>query len=86
MAKSDVNANELRMMPMDELETRLSEAKQELFNLRFRHVTGQLDNSSRLGQLRRDVARIKTVLRDKEIAAAEAAEAAEAAQGVTENG
>jgi large subunit ribosomal protein L29 len=52
----------------------LKEAKQELFNLRFRHVTGQLDNSSRLGQLRKQVARIKTELRAREIAAAEAAE------------
>ena len=80
MAKSDVKAAELREMPVDELELRLSETKQELFNLRFRHVTGQLDNSSRLGQLRKDVARIKTILRDKEI------EAAEAAEGVTDNG
>ena len=83
MAKSDTSASELQLMPVDELETRLNEAKQELFNLRFRHVTGQLDNSSRLGQLRKDVARIKTILRDKEI---QAAEAAEAGEGVTENG
>lgn len=86
MAKSDTSAAELKLMPVDELETRLNETKQELFNLRFRHVTGQLDNSSRLGQLRKDVARIKTILRDKEIQAAEAAEAAQAAEGVTENG
>ncbi|MGE3621111.1 MAG: 50S ribosomal protein L29 [Acidimicrobiia bacterium] len=52
----------------------LAETKQELFNLRFQHVTGQLDNSSRLGVLRRDVARIKTELRAREIAAAEAIE------------
>ena len=65
---------ELRDMTVDELETRLDEAKQELFNLRFQHVTGQLDNSARLGQLRRDLARMHTILREHEIAAAEAAD------------
>ena len=55
-----------------ELIERLGETKQELFNLRFQHVTGQLDNSARLGQLRKDVARINTELRAREIAAAEA--------------
>ena len=67
-------AAELRDLEEEELETRLGEAKQEMFNLRFQLVTGQLDNSARLGQIRRDIARIKTVLREKEIAAAEAAE------------
>ena len=66
---------ELREMSDDELVTRLGEARQELFNLRFQHVTGQLDNYSRLGQLRKDIARIETLLRENEIAAAEAAEA-----------
>ena len=67
-------AAELRDLEEEELETRLGDAKQEMFNLRFQLVTGQLDNSSRLGEIRRDIARIKTVLREKEIAAAEAAE------------
>ena len=67
--------SELRDMGDDELVTRLVEARQELFNLRFQHVTGQLDNYSRLGQLRKDIARIETLLRENEIAAAEAAEA-----------
>jgi large subunit ribosomal protein L29 len=67
-------AAELRDLEEEELETRLGEAKQEMFNLRFQLVTGQLDNSARLGEIRRDIARIKTVLREKEIAAAEAAE------------
>jgi large subunit ribosomal protein L29 len=52
----------------------LSEAKKEHFNLRFQHVTGQLDNSSRLGEVRRHIARINTILRQREIAAAEATE------------
>jgi large subunit ribosomal protein L29 len=64
---------ELREADEGELETRLAEAKQELFNLRFQIVTGQLDNSARLRTVRRDIARILTVLREKEIEAAEAA-------------
>ena len=52
----------------------LSETKEELFNLRFQHVTGQLDNNARLTDVRRDVARINTELRAREIAAAEALE------------
>ncbi|MEJ7584149.1 MAG: 50S ribosomal protein L29 [Acidimicrobiales bacterium] len=54
------------------LAERLAEAKLELFNLRFQHVTGQLDNSSRLKATRKLVARITTELRAREIAAAEA--------------
>jgi large subunit ribosomal protein L29 len=73
MATSRIS--ELREMSDDELVSRLGEARQELFNLRFQHVTGQLDNYSRLGQLRKDIARIETLLRENEIAAAEAAEA-----------
>ena len=71
-------AGELRELHDEELENRLAEASQELFNLRFQHVTGQLDNYSRLNQVRREVARVNTLLREREIAAAEA-EAAEAA-------
>jgi large subunit ribosomal protein L29 len=65
---------EVRNMDDDELERRLAEAKHELFNLRFQNVTGQQENYARLGQVRKDVARIKTVLREREITAAEAAE------------
>jgi large subunit ribosomal protein L29 len=71
------NAAELREADETELETRLAEAKQELFNLRFQIVTGQLDNSARIRTVRRDIARILTVLREKEIEAAEAAESGE---------
>ena len=70
-------AAELREMVDEELENRLAEAKQELFNLRFQHVTGQLDNYARLPELKREVARINTILREREIEAAEALEAAE---------
>ena len=72
-------AADFRQMDPDELRSRLGETKQELFNLRFQLVTGQLDNSERLGQLRRDVARILTVLREREIEEAEALEASEKA-------
>ena len=65
---------ELRDMVDEELLNRLAEAKQELFNLRFQHVTGQLDNYARLGQMKKEVARINTILRDREIAAADALE------------
>ena len=70
---------ELRELHDEELENRLTEASQELFNLRFQHVTGQLDNYARLGEVRREVARVKTLLRQREIEAAEAQEAAEEA-------
>ena len=63
---------ELREMDDDELNNRLAEAKQELFNLRFQHVTGQLDNYARIGDVRRSVAQIHGLLREREIDAAEA--------------
>jgi large subunit ribosomal protein L29 len=66
-------AAELRELDDDELETRLAEAKQELFNMRFELATGQRDNTARISDVRRDIARIKTLLREREIAAAEAA-------------
>ena len=63
---------ELRNLGDTELVERLEETRAELFNLRFQHVTGQLDNHARLGQLRREVARLNTLLREREITAAEA--------------
>ena len=81
-------ARELRELDDEELETRLREAKEELFNLRFQHVTGQLDNYARLKQIKRDVARMNTLLREHEIEAAEAMEAnppvAAAQEGTTD--
>ena len=67
-------AAEIRDLGDDALLQRLVDAKQELFNLRFQHVTGQLDNYSRLGELKREIARINTELRTREIAAHEALE------------
>jgi large subunit ribosomal protein L29 len=66
-------AAELRNCDIEELENRLNESRQELFNLRFQLVTGQLDNTSRIGHVRRQVARIETLLREREIEEAEGA-------------
>ncbi len=68
------SVNDLRELNDGELIQRLAEAKEEHFNLRFQLATGQLDNTARLGEVRRDVARLNTLLREREIAAAEAAE------------
>jgi len=57
-----------------ELLQRLADAKEEQFNLRFQLATGQLENSARIGEVRRYIARINTLVREREIAAAEAAE------------
>lgn len=70
---------ELRDMSDDELETKFAEAKEELFNLRFQLVTGQLDNPMRIKVMRKEVARILTVIREREIKVLEGAAAAEEA-------
>jgi large subunit ribosomal protein L29 len=72
-------AVELRELPDDDLYVRIEGAKEELFNLRFQLATGQLDNTARLKELRHDIARLATVLRERElelerIAAAQARE------------
>jgi large subunit ribosomal protein L29 len=64
-------AAEFRELKDDELAVRVIETRQELFNLRFKHATGQLDNSARLGQLKKDIARLETIIRQREIDAAE---------------
>ncbi len=63
---------ELRELSDDELLDRLAEVKQDVFTLRFQIATGQAENTSLLGVAKRDVARILTILREREIAAAEA--------------
>ena len=62
---------EIKELSREEIQGRLDETKEELFNLRFQNATGQLDNYKRIKELRRDVARIKTILRQQEIEAAE---------------
>ena len=60
---------DLRKLSYAELQEQLDESKEELFNLRFQIVTNQLDNTARIKQVRRHVARVKTMMRDQEIAA-----------------
>lgn len=66
----------LRDLNDDELVRRLGEAKETLFNLRFQLATGQQDNTARLNETKREIARLNTILREREIAAAEALEKA----------
>jgi large subunit ribosomal protein L29 len=70
-----MTAAELRELPDDELRQKLAEGKEELFNLRFQIVTGQLDNPRRIGEVKREIARVMTVMREREIAAAQEIEA-----------
>ena len=60
-----MNASELGELSMDELKAKSSELRAELFNVRVKKATGQLEDTARLGALRRDVARVETVLRQK---------------------
>ena len=73
MTKSQ--AAELRALPGDVLDEKLKEAKEELFNLRFQNATGQLDNTARLRAVRREIARIYTVQRERELGIVEAVDA-----------
>jgi large subunit ribosomal protein L29 len=63
-----MKASELADLDADELDAKLAEAKEELFNLRFQNVTGQLDNPHRLREVRKDIARVLTVMRQRELA------------------
>jgi large subunit ribosomal protein L29 len=69
------SADEIRELDAEELDLKLVEARKELFNLRFQAATGRLDNNARVAQVRRDIARLLTVQRDREIEAAESAAA-----------
>ncbi|OUM87982.1 MAG: 50S ribosomal protein L29 [Bacillus thermozeamaize] len=62
-----MKANEFRNMATSELEQQVKKLKEELFNLRFQLATGQLDNPARLRQVRKDIARAKTILREREL-------------------
>jgi len=62
-----VKANELRELTDAELQKKLHDTKDELFRLRFQLATGQLDNPMRIKEVRRNIARVKTVLREREI-------------------
>jgi large subunit ribosomal protein L29 len=63
-----MQASELRELSVDELRERLVHLREELFNLRFQHATGQLENPMRLPQTKKDIARVRTVIRELELA------------------
>ena len=63
------NSKELKELSVLELNDQLKELKEELFNLRFQHATNQLTNPVRINLVKKDIARVKTVIREKEIAA-----------------
>jgi large subunit ribosomal protein L29 len=62
-----VKAQELRNLSIAELHDKLSDFRQELFNLRFQHTTAQLENTQRIPQVKRTIARILTILREKQM-------------------
>jgi large subunit ribosomal protein L29 len=62
-----IPAGELRNLETDELTAKLRESKEELFNLRFQGATGQLENHGRLRAVRKDIARIYTIMREREL-------------------
>ncbi|MEM1289811.1 MAG: 50S ribosomal protein L29 [Pseudomonadota bacterium] len=70
-----MNASDLRQKTVDELRTELETLRKEAFNLRFQAATGQMENTARMRTVRRDAARVKTVLNEKAAATASAAEA-----------
>lgn len=63
-----MKASEIRQLTVAELGNKLDDAYQELFNLRFQKATGKLTNTARVGEVRRDIARIRTILRERELA------------------
>ena len=67
-----MKANELRELTHVELEGKLGDLKEELFNLRFQHATGQLENPMRIKEVKKTYARIKTIMQEREAKSAEA--------------
>jgi large subunit ribosomal protein L29 len=65
MAMADLKAEDIRAMSPDQMEDAVLNLKKERFNLRFQRATGQLENTSRLKEARRDIARIKTIAAEK---------------------
>ncbi len=63
-----MKANEVRKMSSAELEKKLVELKKDLFQLRLQHATNQLDNPVKIAQVKRDIARVKTIIREQELA------------------
>ena len=64
-----MKASEIRELSAEELNTKLGDLKKDLFNLRLQHAVNQLDNPSKIVEVKRDIAKIKTILRERELAA-----------------
>ena len=62
-----MKANDIRKLSTEEINKKIAESKEELFNLRMKQATGSLENASRIRELRKTVARLKTILREREI-------------------
>ena len=62
-----MKASEIRDMNIDEMEQKLNDLKEEIFNLSFQHEIGQLENPQRMKETKRDIARIKTIIREVEV-------------------
>lgn len=62
-----MKASEIREMNLDEMQRKVSDLKEELFNLRFQHEIGQLENPNKMKQTRRDIAQVKTIIREVEL-------------------
>ena len=62
-----MDLNKMRQLTDVELNAELDKMKKELFNLRFQHVTGQLENPVKMREVKRDIARVKTIIREKEL-------------------
>ena len=63
-----MKANEVRKMTSAELETKLADLKKDLFNLRLQHATNQLENPIRIAEVKEDIARVKTIIREQQLA------------------
>ncbi len=63
-----MKASEVRKMSSAELESKLKDLKKDLFNLRLQHATNQLDNPIRIAEIRKDIARVKTIIREQQLA------------------
>ena len=62
-----MKANEVRNMSPEQLESKLSDLKKDLFYLRMQHATNQLDNPVKISQVKKDIARVKTIIREKQL-------------------
>ena len=67
MVVNKMKANEIRSLSVGELESKLADLKKDLFMLRMQHATNHLDNPIKISNVRRDIARVKTVLREKQL-------------------